>query len=70
MHYWECDEVLTRFKSFVPLLVLHRKLPEFAMSIPGVSLITASIEKFQFKKPTINFVNRVFRDDGSCLPLQ
>ena len=52
MHYWEYDGVLTRFKSFVPLFVLHRKLPEFAMSIPDVSLITASTEKFQFKKRT------------------
>ena len=70
----KCDEDVTKFKSFSPLFVLHEKLLEFAMNVPGVSLITASTDKFQCEKRTdyhyFRQQNRVFRDGGSCFPLQ
>ena len=43
MHYLEYEKVVTRFKSFEALCMLHRKLldiaAEFVMSVLGVSLI-------------------------------
>ena len=45
MHYWKSEEVVTRFKSFA--CCIENIAPEFVMSVPGESLISASIDKFQ-----------------------
>ena len=42
MHYWECEEIVTRFKSFACCIE-----EEFVMRVPGESLISASVDKFQ-----------------------
>ena len=47
MHYWVCEEVVTRVKSFVCLLQPTYCRAEFVMSVPGESLISASIDQFQ-----------------------
>ena len=48
MHYWECEEVVTRFKSFACCIELNlHNAAEFVMRVPGESLISASIDKFQ-----------------------
>ena len=48
MHYWECEEVVTRFKSFACRILKNLHIAaEFVMRVPGESSISASIDKFQ-----------------------
>ena len=51
MHYLEYEKVVTRFKSFEALCMLHGKLldiaAEFVIRVPSVLSISVCIDKFQ-----------------------
>ena len=54
MHYGECEEIVTRFKSFACCVETYITA-EFVIRVPGESLISASSYKFhdvkfQFEK--------------------